>query len=167
MNLNYSKLSKMQAELDEYIGKSKGINMADYKLERIIALQVEFNELLNEVPFLFKYWSSKKMDREKALEEYCDCLHFLLSIGNDIGIKGYEYQRKEHDLKTVIDMRILVLGINNMISRTYAGDAENEYKELLDHFLLFGEKLGFHKNEIITHYELKHAENYSRQANGY
>ena len=159
--MNWTNLFKMQAELDKYIGESKGINMADHKLERIIALQVEFNELLNEIPFLFKYWSNKKMDRDKALEEYVDGIHFLLSIGNDLGIKEYEYKQPNEQ-----DMRVLVLGINNMISRLFK-KRHGDYEILLDHYLLLGEKLGFKENEIITHYELKHAENYSRQANGY
>lgn len=160
--MNLSKLFEMQSELDEYIGKSKGINMVDYKLERIIALQVEFNELLNELPFLFKYWSNKRMDREKALEEFCDGLHFILSIGNDLGIKEHEYNEPEN----VHDMKMLVLGINSMISRMFI-PTKTDYEVLFNHYLLLGAKLGFEKNEVITHYELKHAENYNRQANGY
>src|SRR5699024_10403338 len=159
--MNWTNLFKMQAELDEYIGKSKGINMADHKLERIIALQVEFGELTNELRFIFKYWSNKKWNRERALEEYVDGIHFLLSIGNDLGIKEYEYKQPNEQ-----DMRVLVLGINNMISRLFK-KRHGDYEILLDHYLLLGEKLGFTEDEILTSYELKHAENYSRQANGY
>lgn len=160
MNLNYTKLSKMQSDLDEYIGKSKGINMDEHKLDRIEALSVEFHELLNELRF-FKYWSVKPMNREKAIEEYADTLHFLLSIGNDLGVKEYEYTSPE-----VNDMRRLKFGIMNMISRLpYGGQVE--YVILFDHFLHFGEKLGFTEHEILYHYELKHAENYARQQRYY
>lgn len=132
--------------------------MQNYKLERIIALQVEFNELLNELPFLFKYWSNKEMDKDKALEEYVDNIHFLLSIGNDLGITKYEYDRPD-----VHDMRKLVLGINNMISRLN----KSVFKELADHYLLLAEKLGFTWEEIEQAYFEKNEANYERQENGY
>lgn len=156
--MNLLELLPKQAKLDEYIGKSKNIDMANYKQERIIALQVEFNELLNEIPFLFKYWSNKKMDREKALEEYVDGLHFILSIGNDIGIEQYEYEAPK-----VHDMKRLARGINNMISRLN----KDSYKELVDHYILFGEKLGFTEKEIINAYMEKNKENFRRQDNNY
>lgn len=160
MNINYTTLSNMQADLDKYIGRQRNLNMEDYKLERIEALSVEYHELLQELRF-FKYWSVKPMNRERALEEYVDCLHFLMSIGNDFGVKKYNYVSP--DIK---DMRRLRFGIMNMISRLPYG-GETEYIILFDHFLHFGEKLNFTKNEVLTHYELKHAENYKRQQVGY
>src|SRR5690625_2629730 len=159
MTMNLNTLFKKQKQLDDYIGKTKDIDMENYKYERVIALQVEFNELLNELPFLFKYWSRKKMNREKALEEYVDGIHFILSIGNDFGITEYEYEAP-----VVHDMRTLAMGINNMITRIYSN---GNYEELVDHYLLFGEKLGFAWEEIEQAYNAKHEVNYERQANGY
>lgn len=154
----------IQKELDNYIGESKKIDMEKYRIERIIALQVEFNELLNELPFLFKYWSNKKMDREKALEEYVDGIHFILSIGNDLGIEKYEYKQP-----IVHDMRILVLGINNIITRLASHNRIKKriYQELVDHYMLFGEKLGFKQEEIFKAYMKKNEINYERQDQGY
>jgi len=148
-----------QKDLDEHIGKTKNIDMENYKYERVIALQVEFNELLNELPFLFKYWTNKKMDRSKALEEYVDGIHFILSIGNDLGVKKYEYKAPN-----VHDMRTLAVGINNMITRLYRHDV---YKDLVDHYLLFGEKLGFSWEEIEQAYFAKNETNHKRQDEGY
>ena len=156
MNLN--DLYPIQAKLDKSIGKSKGINMEEYQEERVLALQVEFNELLNELPFLFKYWSNKKMNREKALEEYVDGLHFLLSKGNDYGITNHQYKAPK-----VYDMKLLARGINNMISRLN----RDSYSELVNHYILFGEKLGFTESEIKDAYFAKNKVNYERQANGY
>jgi len=102
------------------------------------------------------------MDREKAIEEYVDGIHFFLSIGNDLGVKEHEYNEPEN----VHDMRMLVLGINSMISRMFIL-SKVDYEILLDHYILFGKKLGFTEQEVITSYELKHAENYSRQAQNY
>lgn len=169
MNLN--KLFKKQSKLDKYIGETKGLKMEDYKTERVMALLVEFGELINELVFLFKYWTNKKMNRDKVLEEYVDGLHFLLSIGNDHGHVNYKYKNIEGD--NPIDMKVLTFGICNIVSRmglaVYHTETikESAYYDLVDHYILFGSKLGVTSNEIITHYELKHSENYSRQSTGY
>ena len=159
--MDFKKLYKIQSGLDAYIGSSKNIKMEDYKKERIIALQVEFNELLNELPFLFKYWTNKKMNREKALEEYVDGFHFILSKGNDYGIEDYEYTKPTNP--NMQDKRNLAIEINNMISRLH----KDSYKELFDHYLLFGEKLGFTQEEIENAYMDKNKINYERQEQGY
>lgn len=159
---------KIQDELDSHIGKTKEIEMNNYKTERIIALQVEFNELLNQLPFLFKYWSSKYTDKnaikwDKVLEEYVDGWHFILSIGNDFGIKDYEYTEPKEPKRAVQDMRVLAMGINNIISRL----EKKDYKVLVDHYILFGKKLGFTKEEVINAYKKKLEINYQRQEQGY
>ena len=168
--MNINKLFPKQSELDAYIGKSKGINMSEYKTERVLALLVEWGEFLNCVPFLFKYWkTNQNMKRDEALEEYVDGLHFLLSIGNDHNLTDYKYT----ELPNHIDMKLIVFGITNIISRigtsliSKGKIDKNDYDRLLDHFIYFGKQLGFEENEIITHYELKHAENYKRQQLNY
>ncbi len=156
---NYAELLKMQRKLDDYIGDSKNINIEKNKIERVIALQVEFNELLGELPFLFKYWSNKTTDWDKALEEYVDGLHFLLSIANDLGIKDYEYKQPK-----TYDLRVLVLGINNMISRL---PQSKDFQQLMDHYWLFGQQLNFTEDEIVQAYYSKNEVNHARQVEGY
>ena len=168
--MNINPLFKKQAELDAYIGESKGIKMEDKKTERVLALLVEWGEFLNCVPFLFKYWKSNQaMNRDEALEEYVDNLHFLLSIGNDHGFTEYEHTK----INNHADMKLIVFGITNIISRigssliTRGKVNKGDYDKLLDNFIYFGNQLGFTENEILTSYELKHAENYSRQQRNY
>ncbi len=56
------------------------------KKKKMLALLVEIGELANETR-CFKYWSNKPAsEREVILEEYVDGLHFILSIGIDLGI---------------------------------------------------------------------------------
>lgn len=156
--MDFKKMKDIQAKLDTYIGESKNIQMKKHKSDRIIALQVEFNELLNECPFLFKYWSNKKMDRDKALEEYVDGWHFILSIANDFGVENHEYKAP-----IVHDMQRLARGINNMISILN----KELYPSLVNHYLLFGEKLGFTQEDIEKAYIQKNKVNYERQDEGY
>ena len=157
----FQQLQKKQDELDRFIYEKKGIENPETLLpETVIALQVEFNELINELPKLFKYWSNKPNNMENAIEEYIDNLHFLLKLSNMLGIKDYEYQRptKEYDLRN------LIIGINNMISRVIV---DQKYKELMNHFLLFGEKCNFTMDEIVKEYDRKHQVNIERQKQGY
>lgn len=156
-------MKEIQAELDSFIGEKKNLEMEKYKEERITALQVEFNELLNELPFIFKYWSSKYTDKDainwdKVLEEYVDGLHFIISIANDLEIETFEYQAP-----VVYDMRKLARGINNMISRLN----KRSFAEMFNHFILFGEKLGFTKEQVEKAYMKKYEKNFARQEQGY
>src|SRR5690606_4443541 len=105
--LNLSPLFDMQRKLDEHIldehPELKGQDNLDWK---IIALQVELGECANEWRG-FKKWSNDQKPRTNEpyhtyevfkgeqvpsveyrnplLEEYVDCLHFILSIGLEIG----------------------------------------------------------------------------------
>ena len=83
-------LLKLQKELDEAILKEQGI-VWDEKIEEQtkVALFVELGELMNEMPTKFKHWKKTAVDnREKALIEYADALHFALSLTNHSHSKG-------------------------------------------------------------------------------
>ena len=80
--MDLQKLFEIQAELDCRINNEHPLQEGEDRLaKKILALQVELGELANELPEVFKFWSNKKNNRKKALEEFCDALHFLLSIG--------------------------------------------------------------------------------------
>ena len=77
-------LLEMQRVLDEAILKEHD-NVYDEKIaaQMKIALFVELGELMNELPTRFKHWKKTAVDnREKALVEYVDALHFQLSLFN-------------------------------------------------------------------------------------
>lgn len=161
--MEFNELKAIQDQLDKHIGETKNIDVKQYPTERIVALQVEFNELLNELPFLFKYWSRKYTDKHaidwnKVLEEYVDGWHFILSIANDFGIEDYKRTKREFH-----DMRKLALGINNIISRL----TKKDFNDLVDYYILFGEKLGLTKEQVVAAYMKKNEVNYERQAQGY
>ena len=77
-----AELLEMQQVLDEKILKEHG--KEEYPENEIkLALFTELGEFLQEVPEVFKYWKKTAVnDREKALEEYADVLHFALSLTN-------------------------------------------------------------------------------------
>lgn len=77
-----AELLEMQQVLDEKILKEHG--KEEYPEDEIkLALFTELGEFLQEVPEVFKYWKKTAVNnREKALEEYADILHFALSLAN-------------------------------------------------------------------------------------
>src|SRR5690606_1696390 len=106
--MNLKHLFELQAKLDERIYAEHPVQEGENRLaKKILALQVELGELANCWRG-FKYWSNDQEPRTKAidfalwvkngrevdeegkptncfknplLEEYVDCLHFILSIG--------------------------------------------------------------------------------------
>ena len=168
--MNLSKLFKIQKQLDDRIVKEKGLEGQDLLDKKILALQVKLGELANELPEVFKFWSNKKNNYEKTLEELVDCWHFVLSIGNDIGFD------LENDDKKVI----LSYGIDNLINDLYmwtSGMKDYNKLETVDHTLDFnyiyktlyrlGKEIGFSWEQIEQSYLDKNKINHERLESGY
>jgi len=103
-------------------------------------------------------------NRNPLLEEYCDCLHFILSIGNDLEINIALYTILPVKHKTRLDQFL----------RTYyvIGDLEHDPSQeelilVLQHFLSLGEMIGFTWSEIEQAYYTKNAINHQRQTDHY
>ena len=171
--MNLTELFQIQKKLDERIIKQHGLEGQDLLDKKILALQVELGELCQELPEVFKFWSNKKNDYEKALVEYCDVLHFLLSIGNEL---EYDYVPKPDFFPT--DLLTLFLQVNAKISDVYhflytvgleRGHEVllNSYQNLFDLFLMIGQRLGFTEQEAIDTYLAKNKINHARQDNSY
>lgn len=172
--MDLTKLFKAQKELDDRIVKEKGLE-GQYLLDKkILALQVELGELANELPEEFKFWSSKKNNYEKALKEYVDCLHFMLSIGLEVGIESNEMK----DLfiwnsPGVDQINSLFMYTSELYEFTWdfeytKKEMKSKYKNLLEGLLGYGiEGLLFTWEEIEQAYFEKNKINHDRQANGY
>jgi len=99
--INLEELLMMQRDLDIEILKKYNSRscmsrfpkeQADFLTERMLAMIVEVSELAN-ASRCFKYWSMKPAEpKERLLDEYADCLHFLLSLGNTLDFTPQEIQ---------------------------------------------------------------------------
>ena len=157
-------LLEMQRALDDSILKDKGIMY--YPKEKVqIALFVELGELMNELPTRFKYWKSSAVDnREKALEEYVDCLHFALSLTNryreifeeELLECPHDFNYNSHEMTLMSQKRTDTLLTDIM-----------EYEGHLSSVFALGVKLGFEWDEIYKAYKDKNAVNYERLRSGY
>jgi dimeric dUTPase (all-alpha-NTP-PPase superfamily) len=170
--LNLAKLFELQRQLDEHIEKEHPRQEGeDRLLKKILALQVEIAELANELPEVFKFWSHKKNNREKALEEFCDGLHFLLSVGLEITEPDMIDLERWHVNKSdnITDQFLWLMAdvselYHSLCNNTYS---KFDYEFLLLRFIHLGEMLGFTWEEVEEAYLRKNAVNHQRQNSGY
>lgn len=215
--MNLTKLFETQAALEEHIMQEhpelKGQNNLDWKL---LALQVELGECANEWRG-FKKWSKDQEPRLEVkchackgagvfkgaepctycvttgiqarplLEEYVDCLHFILSIGledytyfqfgdnftgpvrleltNDFGVIKY------HNITTQFLYLFNQIGYltDCILEREMATADEifEQYKQTWQMFVGLGEMLGFTWEQVEGAYYAKNKVNHDRQNAGY
>ena len=150
--MNIKKMLEAQKELDAALFQKGGLK--EYPIEQIkTAYRVELGEALQEWKS-FKYWKKNKgiIDINKLLEEVADCLHFALSLENEI--KNYNYEEvfkyyDKYDLYEIIDKCFTIYG-------TVLGDT-----------IALGLKLGFTLDQLEEAYYKKNKINWDRIANNY
>jgi len=100
------------------------------------------------------------------LEEYVDCLHFILSIGLELNIPViYGTETKWDELtsdETDITQQFLLV-FENVNELVHSIDWINLFEE----FYILGEMLGFTWDQIEEAYMKKNAENHRRQDSNY
>ncbi|WP_078430465.1 dUTP diphosphatase [Alkalihalobacterium alkalinitrilicum] len=184
--MNIEKLFDMQYELDKHIEKEHPTQPDEDRTEkRILALQVELGELANEHRG-FKFWSHDQDPRTKVvkwedaytkdnqivvkkytnplLEEYVDCLHFILSIGLDMKYYHYIFDLepiKAENITKQFSFTITKAGTLLIINKL------PNYITLLENFIGLGEMLEFTWEQIEQSYIEKNTENHTRQERGY
>ena len=191
--MNLTKLFKTQAALDEHIMQEhpelRGQNNLDWKL---LALQVELGECANEWRG-FKKWSKDQEPRiykkethyvdvptdnpnwierkdigkvrNPLLEEYVDCLQFILTIGLEIGV---EEEIDWEDITTdESNITRQFLEITERILELNQWENKDSWQELFEEFYLLGKLLGFTWEQIEAAYFEKNKVNHERQNAGY
>ena len=156
-------LFDIQRQLDEVILNNHNLHNKDLVPAKILAFEVELGELANETR-CFKFWSNKKSSpKAVVLEEYVDCLHFLLSIGLDENFVDAQIHIKNSPRDLVQQFQEVFL----RSSRFYQSLKEEDYVALFEVFLSLGQNLGFTWEEIEEGYLRKNKINYQRQDEGY
>lgn len=170
--MNLPQLFQMQKVLDERIVKEHELEGKALLQSKVLALRVEIGELANEWRG-FKFWSTDQeanryvyggLDEiisRPLLEEYVDCLHFILSIGLGLCV----------DL-TLETLKIEPFFYNNIIEQfnrlfILEWDSRFGYEAGLGLFVALGEMLGFTWEEIEEAYLKKNKINHKRQSEGY
>jgi len=170
--MNLSELFLLQEKLDDLIAEERGLWGRDLLDKRILALRVELGELANELPEVFKFWSHKKNNYEKALVEYIDCLHFILSLGLEMNVSSClemeDRFKARKDITSQFNEMFLSIGdfeVNVRMGNESA--AIDQYNDMFLLFIILGEMLGFTWEQIEQTYFDKNKINHERQENGY
>jgi len=161
--MNLQKLFQMQDALDKRIESEH--NLANFPLlrKKILSLQVELGELANETR-CFKFWSTKNPSSANViLEEYVDCLHFILSIGLEKNFEDITLIIKS--ITSELFEQFLTLYVN--ISDFVISSSKDNYLTIFQNFLSLGANLGFSEEDIENAYLYKNNINHERQDNGY
>lgn len=158
-------LFKLQKELDERILSEHHLESQNLLEEKTLALLVEVGELANETR-CFKYWSKKPAsERSIVLEEYVDGLHFILSIGIDLGVdKNFLFYKCTQTSKSAVQ---LFLDVYTKVITFHEQASITNYIELFTSFILLGEALDFSQDDMEKAYLAKNEKNHKRQNEGY
>lgn len=181
--MKLKRLFEIQKELDDHIIEKKGLQEKNVLPELFLALHSEIGEFLNEWRG-FKFWSEDQEpnikpytckvcceysigygDSNPLLEEYIDCLHFLLSIGNKTGadeidwIKPWQFHH--------MDVKDAILGFIDAATNYRHFPSPSRYESLMKRFIDIGYLLGYSLRDIEEAYLTKNKINHERQETGY
>jgi dimeric dUTPase (all-alpha-NTP-PPase superfamily) len=162
--MNIEKLMRMQEKLDQHIESEHGLVEEDLIDRKILALLVEIGELANETRS-FKFWSKKGASaKEVILEEYVDGIHFILSLGLEIGMKDVDVDENHAAANDLNEQFLLVF---KAITDFREERSVSHYFSLFNHYLTLGGILGFSSRDVFNAYAEKNKVNYERQEKGY
>ncbi len=158
-----NELFKIQAILDQRIVTQHQLQNTDLIENKCLALLVELGELANETR-CFKHWSTKgPSTKDVILEEYVDGLHFILSLGNELGFQDTQIRIKNSEGSLVT----LFNHMYQLITSFTINQTKSLYEEMFQSFLGLGFVLGFDEQAIMDAYMDKNKENHLRQERGY
>lgn len=105
------------------------------------------------------------VDKNPLLEEYVDCLHFILSIGLEISVK----EELDWDDITTNESYIThqFLEITARILELDQWENKDSWEELFEEFYLLGKMLGFTWEQVEEAYFKKNKINHDLQESGY
>lgn len=162
-------LQQKQLDLDTFIVGNHNLKGEDLFLEKVIALDVEVAEFMNNIES-FKYWKTKK-GKDNIIEEGIDCLHFILSLANDFRhnlkvdipqVKDFENRYIERQCNLEYSYMKRLIWIKLSINRN-----PNTLDEILESLLQI---LALNKIHYVTFknaYDAKYQINIDRQNEGY
>lgn len=163
MECKIKDLYELQNTLDNRIFEQHGVTRLETMTRRQLALLVEIGELANETR-CFKFWSNKGPSTpDIILEEYADGIHFLLSLGIDLGdecesLTAMEIEGSQYDA---------LLMIYDLANEFFKHCSLKSYHILFEAYLGLGGKLGLSAEAIRTYYFKKNQKNHDRQDANY
>jgi len=163
MKIDLTQCMAKQLELDQRIMQMHQQTRLSTRDKRCLSLIIEIAELANETR-CFKYWSLKgPSDKATLLEELSDSIHFILSLGLDLGYVQCAFENEPYAL----DMsQCFIDWIASATALSLNFTPEN-YQTCLHFVGKMGDLCGFEADEITEAYLKKNEKNHQRQNEAY
>lgn len=154
--MNLQKLFELQQALNDRIVAEHNLKGDSLLPKQLLALHVELGELANKTN-CFKYWSNKgPSDKSIILEEYVDCLHFILTIGLHKKYSDIEISSTPSEYNLIDQFLNLYIDVNDLL----IASSKDHYITLFEDFLSLGVTLGFSENDIEEAYLIKNSKQF-------
>ena len=153
----------LQKELDFKIFNKFEVLPHETFDKRIVATLAELFEFANEEKS-FKYWTeNKEVNYDKALTEYIDILHFLLSLANTINFD----LKKEASIEYRTNTEDLIFDFTRRMIYFHDFGNPDDLLYCFNVWQFIGILMGFSDKEIFDKYKQKNQENLNRLERGY
>ena len=130
---------------------------------RVLALLVELGEFANETRS-FKYWSVKKVTDTQAMhEEFSDVMHFVVSLGIDIGYEESRLRLIRSD-ESLTDQLLKMYEFVHQFSKSKKLE---DYHHVIDQMGSLGLAVGLDADTMRQVYLSKNEKNHHRQDTNY
>lgn len=142
--MDLKKLFHLQKNSDAKMLEQNNLTNQNLSSQKILALQVKFGELANKTQ-CFNYWETKTPCKKNTiLEEYLNCLHFILSIGVDNNFTNFDLSSSCLSCNIIEQFLGLFIDINDFVICS----SKDNYTTLFQDFINLGKCLGFGDSQI-------------------
>ncbi len=144
MNKVWYEIYEENKRLDEiFINRYKETD-PDFIKKNGIEFLVELGEFVNETK-CFKYWTIKKPDKEKVLDEFADCITILLTFFNYLNL-DLENVGSAYDSTNILEVINNTYLLGTDLLENYN---EELVKKILANLLLISTLLGLSEEEVV------------------
>ena len=153
--MNWKNAWEQQSEFDNRVMEE--LNVKPTVADRCTALRIEMDELANELPEQYKWWSKKKNNYDAGLIEYADGLKFLIGLGLALGVDSKEIHVMPITTEGVKQLHSDCDWLSQLIERELSlRGLKPLYMELFSTYVKLGYEIGFTQDSIMQAFEDKH-----------
>lgn len=153
----WNKIYQENKRLDKKFNSQYLENEPKLYEKNCIELLVEIGEFINETK-CFKYWSVKKPDKEKMLEELADCINMILYFYGLLNLDIDHFENIEIEKNTLHQINKLYILSSNLLINLNKQDIENIFANILS----LAYSLDLEEEDILRKLEEKHQVIYER-----
>ena len=156
-NERWKKFYQENKRLDEKFNSEYLTSEPQLYEKNCIELLVEIGEFINETK-CFKYWSKKRPNKEKMLEELADCINMILYFYGLLDLEIDNFENIEIEENTLHQINELYILSSNLLTNLNKQDIINIFANILN----LAYSLDLKEEEVLRKLEEKHQVIYER-----